>query len=172
MPAPTIDRPDKGTESTGAIGVSSRPVSGSKDLETPIIHGYEPWKVITAFVVVLIIAAAAIFGVVRYMDGQAAEKLRQEQISNALRDLNNRVVTEDINGSFSEVFFVGNQMRARWESDNGLKRCVMVVSSPTDSVLRYSTLDVPNDDAGFRQLNDPNAVGCLTSGGAGGVGGS
>jgi hypothetical protein len=135
------------------------------------VGGYEKWKVITAFVVLIVIGAGLVVGSFLYMDGKADSKLRQEQAANAMRDLNNRLSTQEIGGQFTEVFFVGKEMRTRWQSDNGQKRCVMRVAPPTDDVLRYSTLDVPDDTAGFRQLTHPDTVGCLTSGGAGGIGG-
>lgn len=134
-------------------------------------RGFSRWKVIVAFFALIMLAIAAIIGIVQYKDSQAEAKLRNEQIANAQRDLNNRVETEGLNGRFTEVFFVGKQMRTRWESNDTKKRCVMAVAPPTDDVLRYSTLDVPDDTAGFKQLNDPNAVGCLISSGAGGIGG-
>ncbi|HMS31173.1 MAG TPA: hypothetical protein PJ984_02130 [Candidatus Saccharibacteria bacterium] len=134
-------------------------------------QGFKPWKVVMAFVAMLIITTGVILGVIQYKNDQADVKLRKERIDNAQRDLNNRVATEGLNGKFTAVFFVGAQMRTRWVSNDGKKRCVMNVAPPTDDVLRYSTLDVPDDTAGFKQLNDPNAIGCLTSGGAGGIGG-
>lgn len=156
--------------STDDQDVDHQEVAGSRDFVVGN-RGFSRWKVIMAFVAMLVVAIAAIIGVVLYKDAQAKAKLRNEQIANAQRDLNNRVETEGLSGRFTEVFYVGKQMRTRWESDNTKKRCVMAVSPPTDDVLRYSTLDVPDDTAGFKQLKDPNAVGCLTSGGAGGIGG-
>ena len=134
-------------------------------------RGFARWKVVLAFIALIAIAIVAIIGVIQYKDEQAEVRIRNEQIANAQRDLNNRVDTESLSGRFTEVFFVGKQMRTRWESNNTKKRCVMAVSPPTDDVLRYSTEDVPDNTAGFKQFNDPNAVGCLTSGGAGGIGG-
>lgn len=170
MTAPTIDRPNMGTDA----GVADDP----PDHTLPPFDGDEGdgasfnWHRLAMIILVIAIAALAVFITFLVMENRSEGKIREERKVNALRDLNNRIdTTEDIGGNFTRVFYVGEEMRAEWVREDGLKRCNMRVNPPTDEVLRYSTETVEADDASFRMLENPDAIGCLEATGGGGIGG-
>lgn len=156
---------------TGSASAGSRPPARPSVDDGEREPRKIPWRTIAATIVAIVAAAIAIVVTVQVMDNRAEAQLREERRTNAARDLNNRAQTEDIGGSFTRVFYVGNELRATFVRDDGLKRCNMRVNPPTEEVLRYSTSDVPATDASFRMLDNPDAIGCLEASGGGGVGG-
>ena len=129
-------------------------------------------KFVPMLVIIIIAITIAVFITNEVKNRQAETKERKLQMSDAKNDLNNRIQTESLNGEFVRVFFVGDQMRAEWNSADKLKRCVQAVKppNPKKGILRYSTVDgEPN--ANDLVLEDSNALSGVQAVPCGGIGG-
>lgn len=175
MPASTIDRPDTGIDAgvtdDPPDGATSPPFDGEEEGHVSRDSDSFNWRRLGMAILVITIAVVTAFITYLVMEYRSEEQIREERKVNALRDLNNRISTEELDGSFTRVFYVGKEMRAEWVREDGLKRCNMRVNPPTDEVLRYSTTDVEADDASFRMFRDSDAIGCLEATAGGGIGG-
>ena len=169
MPAPTIDRSE---EDINDAGVTDDLFDGEEECYVSTENGNSfNWRRLGVATLVITIATLSAFITFLVMDHRSEEQIREERKVNALRDLNNRVATEEIGGSFTRVFYVDGEMRAEWVREDGLKRCIMPVNPPTDDVLRYNTSSVAADKGSFRMIADSDAIGCLEATGGGGIGG-
>jgi hypothetical protein len=130
------------------------------------------FKTVALMVGVIALVIIAVLFTNEVKNRQAETKERKLQMSDAKNDLNNRIQTESLNGEFVRVFFVGDQMRAEWNSTDKRKRCVQAVKppNPKKGILRYSTVD-GEANANDLVLEDRNALSGVEAVRCGGIGG-
>lgn len=180
MTAPATDQSRKGTERAAGSRPSEMfdqdtsgvvpppPPLSDEELGEP--H-HTPWRTIGWAILVLLLIAGAVLATIKVTSWQSDQRLRKERSANALRDLNNRVETQSIGGKFIEVFYVNEDMRARFVSSGDDKRCVVRVIPPTEVKLRYSSAGMPATTKSWDLLRNPDAIGCLQVGSVSDVGG-
>ncbi len=127
-----------------------------------------PWRVIGWTLVVLLLLALVAFAAVKVTNWNADKRLERATREDILRDLQNRILTEDLkNGQFVYVFKHEGDWIARWEANPGkkLEFCNLAVVPPKAGVPRYTTAKYKANPASFAALQaDPeHAIGCLST---------